>query len=144
MKQPQSQYDRMTKTPVQKLVLQLAVPTVTSMLITSIYNMADTFFVGQLSTSASGAVGVVASLMAVIQAIGFMFGHGAGSIISRRLGQKDEAGATRFASTSFFSALAAGALLAVVGLAFLTPMMRLMGSTETILPHAHAYSLAAT
>ena len=81
-----AQYKKMTETPVPKLVLQLAGPTILSMLITSIYNLADTYFVGQLSTAASGAVGVVSSLMAIIQAIGFMLGHGAGSTISRRLG----------------------------------------------------------
>lgn len=133
------QYRLMTETPIQPLVLRLAAPTVVSMLITSIYNMADTFFVGRISTSASGAVGIVASLMAVIQAIGFMLGHGSGSMISRMLGQKDEAGASRLASTSFFTALAAGAALGVCGLAGLEPLMRLLGSTETILPHACSY-----
>ena len=98
-----AQFQKMTQTPVSRLVLQLAGPTVLSMLITSIYNLADTFFVGQLSTSASGAVGVVASLMSIIQAIGFMLGHGAGSTISRHLGKQDTAGATRLASTSFFT-----------------------------------------
>ncbi len=140
MTESSNQYRFMTETPVQQLVLKLAAPTVISMLITSIYNMADTFFVGRISTSASGAVGVVASLMAVIQAIGFMLGHGAGSIISRRLGQQDEAGASRFASTSFFTALAVGLLLTAVGLSSLPAMMRMMGSTETILPHACAYA----
>ena len=140
MTESSNQYRFMTETPVQQLVLKLAAPTVISMLITSIYNMADTFFVGRISTSASGAVGVVASLMAVIQAIGFMLGHGAGSIISRRLGQQDEAGASRFASTSFFTALAVGLLLTAVGLSSLPAMMRMMGSTETLLPHACAYA----
>ena len=136
----QKQFDRMTRTPIPRLVLQLAGPTILSMLITSIYNMADTYFVGQLSTSASGAVGVVASLMAIIQAIGFTLGHGSGSIISRRLGSHDTDGAVRFASTAFFTALGAGSLLAVFGLLGLTPLMRLLGSTETILPHARAYA----
>ena len=86
------------------------------MLITSIYNLADTFFVGQLSTSASGAVGIVSSLMAIIQALGFMFGHGAGGIISRSLGNQDTHAATKFASTSFFTAMAVGAVLAVAAL----------------------------
>ena len=72
------QFRRMTETPIPQLVLSLAAPTILSMLITSIYNLADTFFVGQISTSASGAVGVVSSLMAIIQALGFMLGHGAG------------------------------------------------------------------
>ena len=85
----QQQYHKMTETPIPRLILSLAAPTILSMLITSIYNLADTFFVGQLSTSASGAVGIVSSLMAIIQALGFMFGHGAGGIISRSLGSRD-------------------------------------------------------
>ena len=136
----QAQFDKMTKTPIPRLVMGLAVPTILSMLITSIYNLADTFFVGQISTSASGAVGVVSSLMAVIQAVGFMLGHGAGSVISRSLGSGDAPAASRFASTSFFTAVGAGAALGVFGIAGLTPLMRLLGSTETILPHARAYA----
>ena len=89
-----SQFLKMTETPVPTLVLTLAGPTILSMLITSIYNLADTFFVGQISTSASGAVGVVSSLMAIIQALGFMLGHGAGTIISRSLGSRDTTAAT--------------------------------------------------
>ena len=120
----QAQFDKMTKTPIPRLVMGLAVPTILSMLI----------------TSASGAVGVVSSLMAVIQAVGFMLGHGAGSVISRSLGSGDVPAASRFASTSFFTALGAGAALGVFGIAGLTPLMRLLGSTETILPHARAYA----
>ena len=134
------QFEKMTQTPVPKLILGLAAPTILSMLITSIYNLADTFFVGQLSTSASGAVGVVSSLMAIIQALGFMLGHGAGGIISRSLGSQDTHAATKFASTSFFTALTFGAVLAVLGLAALPDFMMLLGSTETILPHACAYA----
>ena len=85
----QIQYDKMTKTPINKLVLQLGLPTTVSMLVTSVYNMADTFFVSQLGTSVSGATGVVFALMAIINAFGFMFGHGAGSNISRKLGAHD-------------------------------------------------------
>ena len=134
------QFRKMTETPIQKLILSLAAPTILSMLITSIYNLADTFFVGQISTSASGAVGVVSSLMAIIQALGFMLGHGAGSIISRSLGSQNTQAANRFASTSFFTALAFGLILAVLGLATLPSFMMLLGSTETILPHACAYA----
>ena len=134
------QFRRMTETPIPQLVLSLAAPTILSMLITSIYNLADTFFVGQISTSASGAVGVVSSLMAIIQALGFMLGHGAGTIISRSLGSRDTTAATRFASTSFFTALVFGVVLAVVGLGTLPHFMMLLGSTETILPHACAYA----
>ncbi|MCQ4638148.1 MATE family efflux transporter [Anaerovorax odorimutans] len=131
----------MTETPVPKLVIMLGIPTTVSMLVTNLYNMADTYFVSKLGTSASGAVGVVFGLMAIIQAIGFMFGHGAGSIISRKLGEKNQESATRIASTSFFSALAAGIALAVLGLIFLTPLMRLLGSTDTILPYARMYGI---
>ena len=134
------QFEKMTLTPVPKLILGLAAPTILSMLITSIYNLADTFFVGQLSTSASGAVGVVSSLMAIIQALGFMLGHGAGGIISRSLGSQDTHAATKFASTSFFTALTFGAVLTVLGLAALPDFMMLLGSTDTILPHACAYA----
>lgn len=134
------QFRRMTETPIPQLVLSLAAPTILSMLITSIYNLADTFFVGQISTSASGAVGVVSSLMAIIQALGFMLGHGAGTIISRSLGSRDTTAATRFASTSFFTALVFGVVLTVAGLGTLPHFMMLLGSTETILPHACAYA----
>ena len=134
------QFRRMTETPIPQLVLSLTAPTILSMLITSIYNLADTFFVGQISTSASGAVGVVSSLMAIIQALGFMLGHGAGTIISRSLGSRDTTAATRFASTSFFTALVFGVVLAVAGLGTLPHFMMLLGSTETILPHACAYA----
>ena len=134
------QFRRMTETPIPQLILSLAAPTILSMLITSIYNLADTFFVGQISTSASGAVGVVSSLMAIIQALGFMLGHGAGTIISRSLGNRGTTAATRFASTSFFTALVFGVVLAVAGLGTLPHFMMLLGSTETILPHACAYA----
>ena len=134
------QFRKMTETPIPKLILSLAAPTILSMLITSIYNLADTFFVGQISTSASGAVGVVSSLMAIIQALGFMLGHGAGSIISRSLGSQNTKAATRFASTSFFTALVFGDIITAAGLLTLPDFMMLLGSTETILPHACAYA----
>ena len=134
------QYHKMTETPIPRLILSLAAPTILSMLITSIYNLADTFFVGRISTSASGAVGVVSSLMAIIQALGFTLGHGSGTIISRSLGSRNTKAATRFASTSFFTALAVGVVLAIIGLATLPDFMLLLGSTETILPHACAYA----
>lgn len=135
------QFQKMTQTPIPKLVLELGIPTTISMLVTSIYNMADTFFIGKYGTSASGAVGVVFGLMAVIQAFGFMFGQGAGSIASRALGAKDPERASRYASTGFFAAVTAGFLITVLGLIFLNPFMRLLGSTETILPYAKQYGI---
>lgn len=138
--QESSQYIKMTETPVSKLIIMLGIPTTVSMLVTNIYNMADTYFVGKLGTSASGAVGIVFGLMAIIQAFGFMFGHGAGSIISRRLGAKDVESATRFSSTGFFCALFAGVGITALGFLFLEPLMRLLGSTDTILPYAKTYA----
>lgn len=137
----EKQYKRMTETPISRLVLKLAVPTIISMLITSIYNLADTYFVGQISTSASGAVGIIASLMAIIQALGFTLGHGSGSLISRSLGRHDTKAAVRFASTAFFTAIAVGLVLSSVGLSFLEPIANLLGSTPTILPHAMGYGM---
>lgn len=102
MTQYESQYERMIKQPIPSLILTLALPTTISMLVTNIYNMADTYFVSTVGTSATGAVGIVFGLMAILQAFGFMFGHGAGANISRRLGAKRVEEARIFASTSFF------------------------------------------
>ena len=111
------------------------------MLVTNIYNMADTYFVGTLGTSASGAVGVVFGLMAIIQALGFTLGHGAGSIISRKLGAKENEDANLVASASFFTSLIVGSLVTILGLVFINPLLILLGSTDTILPFAKDYAL---
>jgi len=134
-------YEKMTKTPIPKLVISLGIPTTISMLVSNIYNMADTFFVSSLGNSASAAVGVVFGLMAIIQAFGFMFGHGAGSIIARKLGQRDVKSAGVFASLSIASCLIAGLLISVLGIIFINPLMRLLGSTQTILPYAKGYGI---
>lgn len=137
----ENQFAVMTETPVSRLVIRLGIPTTISMLVTNIYNMADTYFVSKIGTSASGAVGVVFGLMAVLQAVGFMLGHGSGSIISRRLGAKDTDSASETASTGFFLSLGFGAVIGVVGIIFITPFMELLGSTPTILPFARQYAL---
>jgi len=134
------QYNKMTQTPIPKLVFRLGIPTTISMLVTSLYNMADTFFVGKYGTSASGAIGVVFGLMAIIQAFGFMYGQGAGSMSSRALGAKDPDSASKYTSTGFFAALSTGMLIMALGLTFINPLMRLLGSTETILPYARTYA----
>lgn len=139
--QSNAQYDKMIHTPVSKLVIILGIPTTISMLVTNIYNMADTFFVGKLGNSASGAVGILFGLMAIIQAVGFMFGHGAGSIVARKLGEQDVEHAGIYASLSFFASLIAGVAITIFGLIFINPMMRLLGSTETILPYARSYGI---
>lgn len=134
------QYIKMTETPVWSLVLKLAIPTTISMLITNIYNTADTYFVSSISVSASAATGIVFALMALFQAFGFMFGHGAGSNASRLLGAKEIDGASTFTSTSFLMSAATGVLLGIIGLIFIDPLMYLLGSTDTILPEARAYA----
>ncbi len=135
------QYIKMTQTPVGKLILRLGLPTTISMLITTLYNMADSFFVSKISLSAGGATSIVFGIMAILQAFGFMFGHGAGSYISRLLGRKDTAEASKYASTGFFGALFSGLLIMAGGLIFLEPLLRLLGSTETILPYAKDYAI---
>ncbi|MBQ4048238.1 MAG: MATE family efflux transporter [Clostridia bacterium] len=134
------QFQKMTETPVRRLILSLAVPTVISMLVTAIYNMADTYFVSQLNTSASGAVGVVFSLMAMNQAVSFMIGMGSGSTISKLLGQRKNDEADVVAATGFSTAIVFGCVLMVAGLLFLEPLMRLLGATPTILPYAKDYA----
>lgn len=135
----EEKYKMMTQTPVNKLIPRLAVPTIISMLITSIYNMADTFFVSQLSTSASGAVGVNFSLMAMIQAIGFTLGMGSGNYMSRMLGAKEQDRAQKACSTAVYTAFAFGLILAVLGIANIDKMVRVLGATETIAPYAKDY-----
>ncbi len=136
----EQKYLQMTQPPVEKLICKLAVPCIISMLVTSFYNMADTFFVGMLnSNAATGAVGVVFSMMAIIQAVGFFFGQGSGTFISRALGQKEYHEANEMAATGFYSALGVGLLICILGQIFLEPLAYLLGSTETILPYTKAY-----
>lgn len=134
-------YDKMTKTPVWRLIVALGIPTTVSMLISSIYNLADTYFVGTLGESPQAATGILFTLQAIIQAISFMLGHGSGTFVSRSLADKDTEAASRYVSTAFFTGAAVGTLLSVAGLIFLTPFMRLLGSTETILPYAKDYGM---
>lgn len=130
----------MLNAPVSRVIPRLAIPTIISMLITSIYNMADTFFVSQLGTSASGAVGVIFSAMAIIQAVAFMIGMGTGTNVSQALGAGEEERARRFASTGFFTAFTVGIVLAVLGLSNIDWLVRFLGATETIAPYAKAYA----
>ena len=106
-------YVHLTTTPVPRLITSLAVPTIISMLVTSFYNMADTYFVGKINTQSTAAVGIVFSVMSIIQAVGFFFGHGSGNYISRKLGAQETESAEKMASTGFFFALFIGAALAV-------------------------------
>ena len=139
MTKTEQQYKRMTETPIPRLITLLAIPTMISMLITNIYNVVDTAFVGTLGTSASGAVGVVFGFMAIIQAFGFLFGQGGGSIISRMLGDRQPERASETASTAFFCSLFMGLIITVFGFFTLDSLVRWLGSTETIAPFAKTY-----
>ena len=134
------QRTKMLETPIPPLICKLAVPTIISMLVTAIYNTADTYFVSQINTSASGAVGIVFSVMAIIQAVGFTVGVGSGSIASRLLGQRKHEEANIYATTGVLIALTLGTLLCVTGLWNLGDLMWLLGSTETIYPYARDYA----
>ena len=134
-------YEKMTKTPISRLIVKLGIPTTISMLITNIYNLADTYFVGNLGESPQAATGILFTLQCIIQAVSFMLGHGSGTFVSKALADKNTDEATRYVSSAFFVGAAAGTLLSVFGLLFLEPFMRLLGSTETILPYACDYGM---
>lgn len=136
----EEKFRQMTETPVNRLIPTLAIPTIISMLVTSIYNMADTFFVSQIGTSASGAVGVIFSAMAMIQAVGFMLGMGSGNNISRSLGNQEEERASVLAATGFFTAGIIGIGFMVFGMLFSEQMVFLLGATKTIAPYAQDYA----
>ena len=138
---PEEKRKYLTEEKIPTLVLNMAVPSIISMLITSFYNMADTFFVGQIGTTATAAVGVIFPLMSNIQALGFTFGHGSGNYISRKLGQGEVEDAKKMAATGFVSALIAGAIFGLVGLIFLDGLVGILGATPTIAPYARQYAM---
>ena len=140
LNQSDAQYKKMMETPIPRLIASLSIPTVVSSLITVIYNTADTYFVSQIDKSASAAVGAVFSIMSIIQALGFGLGVGAGSLISRRLGAKDNAAADKYASSAFFASITVGSLIMVLGLLFLEPILHFLGCTDTMMPHAIPYA----
>lgn len=133
------QFKKMTQTSPRKLVIRLGIPTITSMLITAIYNIADTFFVSQLGKSASGAVGVVFGLTAIVQGIGFTFGMGSSSLISSKLGERKEKEAQTIASSGFYFAIVLGVIISIITLVFMRPILVVLGATETIMPYAIDY-----
>ncbi len=137
---PEQQRQYMLETPIPKLISTLAVPTVLSMLITSLYNMADTYFVSQINTSASGAVGVVFSIMTIIQAVGFTVGMGTGSIAAQLMGKGEMRQADGYASSAVVMALVCGMAVTVCGLWNLEGLIWEMGATRTIFPYAMSYA----
>ena len=132
-------YTLMTTHPVSKLVLRLAVPSIITMMISAIYNMADTYYVAGIDVQSPAAVGVIFSYMAFIQAVAFFFGQGSANYISRALGARDRRSAELIASTGFFTSLLTGIMIAALGFVFMDDILHILGSTDTILPYARAY-----
>lgn len=132
-------YTFLTHAPVHRVILTMAIPTIISMLSTSLYNLADTYFVGRINTQSTAAVGVSFAVMSIIQAVGFFFGHGSGNYISRMLGAKKRRVAEQMAATGFVLSVATGVLIALLGTVFLTPLSVALGSTDTILPYTERY-----
>ena len=136
----ESKTQRLTTSPIKPLIIKLAIPSIVSMLISTFYNMADTFFVGQMqNTSATGAVGVILPVMTLIQAFGYFFGHGSGNFISRKLGEGDAESAKKMASTGFFYSIGFSLVLMAIGLIFMKPLVNVLGATPTIRPYAEEY-----
>ena len=132
-------YTFLTQAPVHRVILTMAFPTVISMLVTSLYNLADTFFVSQINTQCTAAVGIVFCVVSVVQAIGFFFGHGSGNYISRMLGARKRTEAQVMAVTGLVSSLSVGLLLLLAGHVFLQEIVQLLGATPTIQPYAESY-----
>lgn len=141
MTQSEQYYNKMTKTPVSRLVIKLGIPTTISMLITNVYNLVDTYFVGSLGPSQQAATGVLFTLQAIIQAVAFMLGQGSGTMVSKELADKNIKKASDYVSSAFFTGLSIGILLMVLGLSFLNPFLEVLGSTKTILPYARNYGI---
>lgn len=139
MTEQDAKYLRMTTEPVPRLILEMAVPTILSMLVTNLYNLADTFFIGQTNTQSTAALGVVFPFMSLIQAVSFFFGHGSGNYISRQLGARQPGNATTMAVSGLVYSMAVIAVAAILGLLFCDPVLMAMGSTGTILPYARPY-----
>ena len=137
--QAEAKFIRLTTQPVFPLLCALSAPAIGGMLITAVYNAADSYFVSKINDSAVGSIGVIFSFMAVIQAVGFMCGHGAGNFMSRELGKKNYEDSGRIAVTGAVIAFLLGGALAVGGLCFLDPLALFLGSTPTILPYAREY-----
>lgn len=137
-----SPYEIMTQTPIPRLTMRLAVPAIISMMVSTIYNMVDTWFVSHLGTLAVGACGVAFSIMSCINSIGYLLGTGGGTVIGMLLGARKQQEAAVIGSTAFFTSLALGTLLGMLGLSFVTPLMGLLGASEAILPYAVAYARA--
>ncbi|MBR3839619.1 MAG: MATE family efflux transporter [Erysipelotrichales bacterium] len=141
MTETNAYYEKMTKTPLTRLIVSLGIPTTISMLVTNIYNMVDTYFVGTLGPSQQAATGILFTLQCIIQAVAFMLGQGSGTLVSKALADKDVDEASTYVSSAFIVGISLGIILLTLGVIFLEPLMMMLGSTETILPYAKQYGI---
>ena len=135
------QFVKMTQTPMARLIISLGIPTTLSMMVTSLYNLADTAFVSTLGDPAIAAVSNLLALMSIIQAVGFTYGMGSGAIVSRLLGKRDREGADRVASSAFAIAIVSGLVICLFGYIFMSPLLKLLGSTDAdVLGYSKQYA----
>lgn len=133
-------YREMIESPLESLILRMSIPSVISLLITSVYNLADTYFVGRLGTSATGAVGIVYPLMTLNLALGLMFGKGTGTLMGRQLGRKQISEAKQTAIQGLVYVLILVGVLAVLGLIWIQPLVELLGATESMHDYTVVYA----
>ena len=141
MKEKREVFEKM---PVAKALATLAVPTIISQLISMIYNLADTFFIGLAdSDSMTAASSVGFTLLFMLNCIPNLFGVGGGSLISRLLGQKKESDASRVSAFSFYCTMAASLVysLAVLGLIYVDPVMKLVGASADSIGYVREYAI---
>ena len=135
-----AKYQEMVESPLEPLIIRMSIPSIVSLLITSIYNLADTYFVGKLGTSATGAVGIVYPLMTLILALGLMFGKGTGTLMGRQLGRRDVESARRTAAQGVVYVTVLVSVLMAVGLLCIHPLVSLLGATESMREYAVVYA----
>ncbi|MCL2880017.1 MAG: MATE family efflux transporter [Treponema sp.] len=137
--QDNEKFVKMTTEPVEKLILGLAMPSITIMVISALYNLADTYFVSSLGTSAVAGVGIAFPLMNLISAMGFSFGQGSGNFMARALGARKTEEASRMAATGFVTGFIVMAVIAAALIFSISPLVDILGSTVTIRPYARDY-----
>ena len=135
-----AKYREMVESPLEPLILRMAIPSIISLLITSVYNLADTYFVGQLGTSATGAVGIVYPLMTLIMALGLMFGKGTGTLMGRQLGRQENEKARQTAVQGLVYVSVLAGILMVLGLVFIHPLVDILGATESMRTYTVVYA----
>ena len=134
-----NKFDKLANAPIKGLISSLAVPTILSMLVSAFYNMADSFFVGKINTQSVASIGIVFSIMTLLQAIGFFLGNGSGIMISTLLGEKNKKKAEIYANVALFTVIGVGVLLAVIGLFFSKSIALMLGATKTTAHYASTY-----